>query len=146
GIHTGAFGVVEPPEEERDARDVAQGLRPVVQVGLEVLLRDPVSRHRLQPEHVLAHQPQELTGAAQVVALGGANRVSRAGRAVRRPGGRAGGAGWAWLAGWAGGTGRAGRAGELTLGWCGAARRGGVTGPAGRRHASSPRWVGEPEA
>jgi hypothetical protein len=90
GIHNGAFGVVEPPKEERDVRDVAQGLRPVVQIGLEVLLRDPVSRHRLQPEHVLAHQPQELTGAAEVVALGGENGVrpaGRAGQAGRGPGG-----------------------------------------------------------
>ena len=52
---------------------MAQGLRPVIQVGLEVLLRHPVPRHRLQPQHVLAHQPQELTGAAEMVALGGHN-------------------------------------------------------------------------
>src|SRR5207247_10732160 len=48
-IHNGAFGVIEPPEEQRHVRDVAQSLRPVIQVGLEVLLRHPVPRHCLQP-------------------------------------------------------------------------------------------------
>ncbi len=82
-IHNDAFGVIEPPEEQRNIRDVAQSLRPVVQIGLEVLLRHPVSRHRLQPQDVLAHQPQELTGAAEVVTLGGENGVGGAGRGGR---------------------------------------------------------------
>ena len=79
GIHNDAFGVIEPPEEQGHVGDVAQGLRPVVEVGLEVLLRHPVPRHRLQPQHVHPHQPEELTGAAEVVTLGGENGVSRAG-------------------------------------------------------------------
>ncbi len=75
GMLNGGARVIKPPKEQWYAGDVAQGLRPAVQVGLEVFLRYRIPRHRAQPQHVLAHQPQELAGAAEVVALGGEHRV-----------------------------------------------------------------------
>ncbi len=67
---SGLSGVVETAEEERGVRDVLQGLGPVVQVGLEVFLGDGVSAHGAQRQYVFAHQPEELAGALQLLALG----------------------------------------------------------------------------
>ena len=78
-IHNDVIGVIESPEEQRDVGKIPQGFGPVVKVGLEVLLRHPVPGHRAQPEHVLAHQPQELTRAAEMVTLGGEHGIGRAG-------------------------------------------------------------------
>jgi len=62
--------VVEQAEEQRRVRQVDQGLGAAVQVGLEVLLGDRVAAERSQREHVLAHEAQELSRAAQVVPFG----------------------------------------------------------------------------
>ena len=78
-LRPGARGVVEPAEEQRRVRQVDQRLGAVVQVGLEVLLGDRVAAHRAQREHVLAHEPQELARAAQVIPFGDQNGIVAAG-------------------------------------------------------------------
>jgi hypothetical protein len=75
--------VVQPAEEQRGIRQVAQRLGPPVQVGLEVLLRHGVPAEGAQREHVLAHQPQELPGPGQVGAFSGDHRVGRAAGRIR---------------------------------------------------------------
>ena len=82
-----AGGVVEPAEEERGVGDIAQNLRPAVEVCLEVLLGDGVAAHRAEREDVLPHEPQVLAGLAEVVAFGGENGVR--GPACSRAAGRA---------------------------------------------------------
>ena len=82
-----AGGVVEPAEEERCVGDIAQNLRPAVEVCLEVLLGDGVAPHRAQREDVLPHEPQVLAGLTEVVAFGGENGVR--GRRLLRAAGRA---------------------------------------------------------
>ena len=56
----GLAGVVEAAEEEGGVGDVFQGFGPVIELRLEILLGDPVAAHRLQRQHVLAHEPEEL--------------------------------------------------------------------------------------
>jgi hypothetical protein len=72
----GLDGVVETAEEQRGVRDVLQGLGPVVEVGLEVLLRDPVPGYRLEGEHVFAHQSEVLARAPQLIAFGGQDGIN----------------------------------------------------------------------
>ena len=73
---SGGVGVVEAAEEQRGVGNVLQGLGPVVEVGLEVLLGDRVPAHGPQRQHVLPHQPEELARAPQLVALGGQDGVA----------------------------------------------------------------------
>jgi hypothetical protein len=49
-----------PDEEERGVGDVLEGFGPVIQLRLEVLLGDRVAAHRVQRQHVLAHEVEEL--------------------------------------------------------------------------------------
>ena len=69
-------GIVETAEEQRGVGDVFQGFGPVVKLGLEVLLGDRVPAHGPERQHVLAHQPEELTRAPQLIAFGGQDRVT----------------------------------------------------------------------
>src|SRR5207245_1255640 len=55
---------------------VDQRLGAAVQVSLEILLRNRVAAERAQGEHVLAHEPQELARAAQVIPLRYQNRIA----------------------------------------------------------------------
>ena len=76
-VLAGQLAVVEAAEEQGGVGQVLQRLGPAVQVGLEVLERDAVARHRVLGElkGVLAHQVEELAGAGQVGALGGDDAV-----------------------------------------------------------------------
>jgi hypothetical protein len=53
-------GIVEPAEEQRRVRQVAERLGPAVQVRLEVLLGDRVTAQRPEREHVFTHEPEEV--------------------------------------------------------------------------------------
>ncbi len=75
GVLTGL--VVDPAEEQRRVRQVAERLDAPVQVGLEVLLGYRVAAQRAEGQHVLAHQPEELPGLGQVRPLGRQHRVSQ---------------------------------------------------------------------
>ncbi|MGH3179222.1 MAG: hypothetical protein ACRDPF_35760 [Streptosporangiaceae bacterium] len=59
-VISGLFGVVEAAEEQGGVGDVLEGFGPVVQLRLEVLLGDRVAAHRVQRQHVLAHEVEEL--------------------------------------------------------------------------------------
>ena len=72
------MGVVEAAEEQGGVREVLERFGPVVQLGLEVLLRDRVPAHGPQRQHVLAHQPQEFAGAHQLGALGREDGIAAA--------------------------------------------------------------------
>jgi hypothetical protein len=74
-VRVGLPGVVEAAEEQGRVGDVLQRLGPVVQVGLEVLQRDPVAGHRREREHVLAHQVEVLARAPQLIAFGNQDGV-----------------------------------------------------------------------
>jgi len=73
---SGLAGVVEAAEEQGGVGDVFQGFGPVVQLRLEVLLGDRVSAQGPQRQHVLTHQPEELAGAPELVALPGEDGVA----------------------------------------------------------------------
>ena len=72
----GLAGVVEAAEEEGGVGDVLQGFGPVVELRLQVLLRDPVAAHRPQRQDVLAHEVEVLARAPQLVAFFGQDGVA----------------------------------------------------------------------
>jgi hypothetical protein len=61
GVLSGLCGIVEAAEEQRGIGNVLQGLGPVVERGLEVLLGHRVAAHGPQGQHVFPHQPEVLT-------------------------------------------------------------------------------------
>ena len=85
-VHRGAVrrGIVEPAEEQRRVRQVAERLRPAAQIRLEVFLGDRVTAQRPQREHVFTHEPEEVAGAAQVSLFGAEDGV----RVAASPAGR----------------------------------------------------------
>ena len=103
--------IVQPAEEQRRVRQVAERLHPPVQVGFQVLLGDGVAAQGPEREHVLAHQPEEPPRLAEIFTFPNENRIGASVPGTRGPG--------------SGGRGGIGRRVWLN--------------PAGRGHGASPR-------
>jgi hypothetical protein len=100
-VLTGQLAVIEPAEEQGRVRHVLQRLRPAVEVGLEVLERDPVPGHGVPGEFqdIRPHQVQEFPGAGEVVPLSAKDAVPGVVfGGLRVCGGRVGG-GWPSVSG-----------------------------------------------